>query len=33
MTMKTTPAVAARLAREPWTMERLLSDSGKVVVA
>jgi hypothetical protein len=29
MTLKTTPAVAAGLTAEAWTMERLLSESAK----
>lgn len=32
MTMKTTPAVAAGLGSETWTMERLLSESAAAVV-
>jgi len=27
-TLKTTPAVAAGLASEPWTLERLLTESA-----
>jgi hypothetical protein len=29
MTLKTTPAVAAELASETWSVERLLSESAK----
>ena len=32
MTLKTTPAVATRIASETWTVERLLSESAKAVV-
>jgi len=32
-TLKTTPAVAAGLATEPWTLERLLSEAAKTVAA
>jgi hypothetical protein len=28
MTIKTTPAVAAGWAKEPWTLERLLKESA-----
>ena len=31
MTLKTTPAVAAGLAKEPWTLERLLREAAKIV--
>jgi len=30
MTLKTTPAVAAGIAREAWSIERLLTESAKV---
>ena len=33
MTIKTTPAVAAGLATEPWTLERLLTEAAKVSAA
>jgi hypothetical protein len=33
MTLKTTPAVAAGLATEPWTMERLLRESARATAA
>ena len=33
MTIKTTPAVAAGLATEPWTLERLLTEAAKTVAA
>ncbi len=33
MTLKTTPAVAAGIASEAWTVERLLSESAKTTVA
>jgi hypothetical protein len=33
MTLRTTPAIAAGLAGEPWTVERLFSESAKVAVA
>ena len=33
MTLKTTPAVQARLAVEPWTLERLLTEAATVVAA
>ncbi len=29
VTLKTTPAVAAGLASEPWTLERLLREAAK----
>jgi hypothetical protein len=29
-TIKTTPAVAAGLADEPWSLERLLTESARV---
>jgi hypothetical protein len=29
MTIKTTPAVAAGLATEPWTIQQLLEESAK----
>jgi len=29
MTLKTTPAVAAGMASEPWSMERLLRQSAR----
>jgi len=32
MTLKTTPAVASGLAKEPWTMERLLQQSARALV-
>ena len=32
-TLKTTPAVASGVALEPWTLERLLSESAKVMAA
>jgi hypothetical protein len=32
-TLKTTPAVAAGIAREPWTLERLLTESAKALAA
>jgi hypothetical protein len=32
MTLKTTPAVAAGLASEPWTVERLLHASAQAMV-
>ena len=28
-TTKTTPAVAAKPAREPWSIDRLLTDAAK----
>jgi len=33
MTIKTTSAVAAGLASEPWTLERLLTEAAKTVAA
>jgi transposase-like protein/IS1 family transposase len=33
MTLRTTPAVAAGMASEPWSMERLLGESAKSIVA
>ena len=33
MTLKTTPAVAAGLASEPWSMERLLGESSRSLTA
>jgi hypothetical protein len=33
MTLKTTPAVAAGLASEEWTTERLLSKSAQTRIA
>ena len=30
-TLKTTPAVAAGLASEPWALERLLTESAKTM--
>ena len=32
MTLKTTPAVAAGLAKEPWTLERLLKESANLTI-
>jgi hypothetical protein len=32
-TIKTTPAVAAGLASEVWTLERLLTESAKAMAA
>jgi len=32
-TIKTTPAVAAGLASEPWTLEKLLTEATKVSMA
>jgi hypothetical protein len=32
MTIKTTPSVAAGLAKEPWTLERLLKESASIAV-
>ena len=32
-TLNTTPAVAAGVASEPWTLERLLGESAKAVAA
>ena len=32
-TIKTTPAVAAGLATEPWSLERLLTEAAKTVAA
>ena len=33
MTIKTTPAVEAGLASEPWTLERLLTEASRTVAA
>lgn len=33
MTLKTTPAVAAGLTNEPWTLERLLNEAAKTIAA
>jgi hypothetical protein len=32
-TLNTTPAVAAGIAHEPWTLERLLMESAKAMAA
>jgi hypothetical protein len=32
-TLKTTPAVAAGIASEKWTLERLLTESAKALAA
>ena len=32
-TIKTTPAVAAGLASEPWTLEKLLIEAAKTAMA
>lgn len=32
MTLKTTPAVAARLAPKTWTIEALLSETAKTAI-
>lgn len=33
MTLKTTPAVAAGLTSEPWTLERLLTEAAQTIAA
>jgi hypothetical protein len=33
MSIKTTPAVAAQVATEPWTLARLLAESAKASAA
>jgi hypothetical protein len=33
MTLKTTPAIGAGLVAEPWTVERLLSESANAAIA
>jgi len=33
MTLNTTPAVAAGIASEPWSMERLLHASARMILA
>ena len=33
MTLKTTPAVAAGIASEPWSLERLLTEAARIIAA